>query len=81
MNTIIFFRRIKLLNTGIKRLLLVLGVVISIFLGPILTHLPFYIYFHFDEDTLPMLIAAILCFSGFWIIVRVILWIIDGFYK
>lgn len=73
--------RIKSLETGTKRLLLVIGIVLSFVLSPFLSDNPFDYYFDFDEDTLTMILVAGLTFVGFWISVRIVLWIIDGFKK
>lgn len=76
-----FMGRIKSLETGTKRLLLVIGIVLSFVLSPFLSDNPFDYYFDFDEYTLTMILVAGLTFVGFWICVRIVLWIIDGFKK
>jgi len=50
-------------------------------LSPVLSDYPFDYYFYFDEDTLTMVLVAGLIFVGYWIFVRIVLWIIDGFRK
>jgi hypothetical protein len=76
-------RRIKLLNTGVKRLLFVVGIIFSLFLAPPLynNYYSFEDWFYFDEESLYMFIIAVLLFIGFWICVWIVLWIIDGFKK
>ena len=67
-----FLGRIKRLNKGTKRLLLVVGLVVSLW--------PFLYIKDFDlEEFVAMLIASALTFIVFWIIVRIISWIIDGY--
>jgi|FLOH01.1.fsa_nt_gi hypothetical protein len=81
MNYKSFIGRIKTLNTGIKRLLLVTGIIFSFLLFPILSDDSFYHYLDFDEDTLAMILVVGLTFVAYWIFVRIVLWIIDGFRK
>lgn len=69
-----FMGRIKSLDTGTKRLLLVIGLIFS-FLIPSLSDL------RVDDDFLPLVMLAGIAFIGFWILVRIVLWIIDGFKK
>jgi hypothetical protein len=61
-------KRILDLSTGLKRLLLVLSLLIPFFILTYKTHNPVEYYFEF-----------ITLFVFFWVSVRVILWIYDGF--
>ena len=67
-----FLGRIKQLNKGTKRLLLVVGLMVS--LWPLI-----YIADAYPNEYVDMLIVYALTFIVFWIIVRIILWIIDGY--
>jgi len=74
-------KRIKSLNTGTKRLLLVIGIISSITLSVIITLNSFssHATFYFDDFILEVILIAGLLFVGFWMSVRIVLWITDGF--
>lgn len=71
--------RFKKLNKGVLRLLLVIGILFSLLISPFLTGYPFAYYLDFDESTIELILSAGLAFVGYWVIARIILWIIDGF--
>lgn len=75
--------RIKSMNKGVKRLLFVVGIIFSFFVAPPLYYdrYSFEDWFCFDIEIFYMLVIAVLLFIGFWICVRIILWIYDGFKK
>ena len=76
---IYFFRRLFNMNKGVKRLLLVIGIVASVVVAPFYWGNDFEDYFYNEEYALENLIIALIFFIIFWIIVRIIIWIIDGF--
>ncbi|UPL50554.1 hypothetical protein [Hymenobacter sublimis] len=66
--------RFKTIHAGPKRLLIVISVVVFI--------AAFIEILSQDEDhPIGALIFALIWFVLFWVIVRIVLWIIDGFYK
>ncbi len=73
--------RFKELQTGVKRLLLVLGIIISWFGVMIVGEWDFDDIFYDFEEFLLFIAGVIPMFLGFWILVRIVLWIIDGFKK
>lgn len=73
--------RIKELQTGVKRLLLVLSIIVSWFGVMIVGDWEFDDIFYDFEEFFYFIAGVIPMFIGFWIIVRIVLWIIDGFKK
>lgn len=73
--------RIKELQTGVKRLLLVLGIIISWIGVMIVGDWEFDDIFHDFVEFFYFIIGVIPMFIGFWIVVRIVLWVIDGFKK
>jgi len=78
-------KRIKSLNTGTKRLLLVIGIIVSFTLSVMTVHIGSLSStghggINLDDTPEVMLIAG-LFFIGFGVLVRIVLWVIDGFNK
>jgi len=67
-------KRIKQLNTGTKRLLWVICIAVSLLLPPIIDPC---LLDYFEE----FLVVALLIFVAYWVLIRVSLWIIDGYKK
>lgn len=71
----IFTGRIFHLNLGVQRLLLVIG----IFLPLIISINKYEFFEYFPDDFFLVILFSILLFIGYWVIVRISLWIYDGF--
>lgn len=71
-----FSKRIVELNPGLLRLLITVGVILSFYFSIRLVE-DFWNYF--PDDLIRVILYAILLFIVYWIVVRVILWIYDGF--
>lgn len=73
-----FTKRIFELNTGVLRLLITVGVIFSFFISVGFID-DFWEYF--PDDLITVILYSLLIFIGYWIGIRVILWIYDGFTK
>ncbi len=85
--------RIKSLNVGVKRLLLIIGIVASLSLAPSLVGCDADEYLSFGKqyynsstqtsytDTKPyeLWFGALILFCVYWVLIRIVLWVIDGF--
>lgn len=70
-----FTGRISDLNLGVQRLLLVIGILLSL----ILSIKKYEFFKYFPDDFFLVILFSILLFIGYWVIVRISLWIYDGF--
>lgn len=84
--------RINELQAGVKRILLVIAIIISIILPLIYFIMTDYMsYFSRPWSVIPLkdflifilifITLVVVIFISFWAVVRIILWIIDGFKK
>lgn len=66
---------------GLKFFILILGIIISIWLPPVLFEITLDSYFAFNEDTLSLLFCAAVLFIVYVIIILILLWIYESFKK
>ena len=75
--------RIEKLNPGLKRLLFVISLIFPTYVASIMDNSDnvFYLFeLMFEKgEFITAIFAYILLFFLFWILVRIILWIVDGF--
>jgi len=69
----LFKERIGQLNIGVQRLLLFLSVPISIIPSAMMA------YHDYNSPVLDFFLMTAIIFCSFWIVVRISIWIIDGF--
>jgi len=70
---LLFKDRIGQLNKGVQRLLLFLSLPLSI------TPASMFAYHDYNTPILSFCLITLIIFCSFWIVVRIAIWIIDGF--